>query len=71
MKNSEYIILTHQQWVDAATSVGFDAFEDCTDALEESWGLQMMGFADAEYDSFQFLITDKKKWFLSKIKYGF
>jgi len=66
----EYVILTHTQWVNAAQSENFDAYEHNTDDLEESWGLQMMGFADEEHDSFEFRITDKQKWFLTKIKYG-
>lgn len=67
---SEYVILSHTQWVNAAQAENFDAYTDNTDDLEESWGLQMMGFADEEYDSFEFRITDKQKWFLARIKYG-
>jgi hypothetical protein len=72
---SEYVILSHKQWVDAAELEGFDPYEHSTDDLEESWGLLMMGSGEDSDSpsiySFEFMIVDKRKWFLAKIKHGF
>lgn len=67
----ECVIISHVDWVKAAESEHFDAYEDNTDNLEKDWGLVHLGFADEDEDSFVFLITDKSKWFLAKIKHGF
>lgn len=65
----EYAILTLTQWTNAATQAGFDAYEDSSDDLEESWGLLYLEAEDV--NTYRFLITDKQKLFLAKIKYGF
>lgn len=70
MIKDEYVVLTHTQWISAATQAGFDAYDDSSDDLEEDWGLMYMRAEDLHMDTFRFLITDKQKWFLAKIKYG-
>lgn len=70
MIKDEYAILTLTQWTNAATQAGFDAYEDSSDDLEESWGLLYLGAEDEHMNTYRFLITDKQKLFLAKIKYG-
>ena len=71
----KFVTIIHKDWVNAAEAEGFDPYEDSTDDLEESWGLSCMGYADEEEPSggdysFKFMIIDKRKWFLAKIKHG-
>lgn len=57
-------------WTSAADSENFDAIKQDSACLEESWGLVQIG-SDENYEFLRFLVTDKAKWFLAKIKHGF
>lgn len=71
--NVDQILITESSWIKAAEAEKAEILGLHHDDMEAEWGLQFIGYAydDISSDYLQFLITDKNKYFLAKIKHGF